>query len=71
METAVYKNAKHYVLAMDTYYVESFNNVLNVYHDKHIAFDNPHYKMQTNLTILHWNENVNREFTSVWIPFGA
>ena len=71
MKTPVYKNAEDFVLAMDTFYVESFNNCLNVYHDKRIAFQNPHYIMRTNLTILHWNENVNRDYTSVWIPFGA
>ena len=28
------------------YYVESFNNVLNVYHDKKIAFGNDHMKCE-------------------------
>ncbi len=45
--------------------------MLNIYHDKRIAFGNEHYKMHTNLAILHWNENADREFTSVWKPYGA
>ena len=70
MQTIVYKNAEDYVHCMDTY-VESFNNVLNVYHDKRIAFGNEHYKMRTNLAILHWNKNADQEFTSVWKPYVA
>ena len=66
--TQVHKDAQDFCMALDTFYVESFNNVLNVFHDKRIAFSNDHYKVRTNLAILHWNENVNRDFTSVWSP---
>lgn len=71
MNTAIYKDAESFVLAMDTFYVESFNNCLNVYHDKRIAFGHQQYQLRTNLAILHWNENINREYTSVWTPFAA
>ena len=64
----VYTNAQDYVHAIDTYYVESYNNVLNVYHDKRIVFGTIQYKMRTDLTTLDWNENVNRDYTSVWQP---
>lgn len=62
----LYKHAEDYVWAMDTYYVESFNNVLNIFQDKRIAFDEEQFKMRSQLAILHWNNNVDREFTSVW-----
>ena len=64
--TLVYKNPQDFCLAMDTYYVESFNNVLNVFHDKRISFHKQQYNLRTNLTICHWNENVDRPFTSSW-----
>ena len=38
-KTVVYKNAEDFTHAMDTFYVESFNNVLNVYLDKRIFSD--------------------------------
>ena len=63
----LYKHAEDYVLAMDTYYVESFNNVLNIFQDKRIAFDEDQYKMRSQLAVLHWNTNVDRDFTSLWV----
>ena len=66
-DTVVYKHPEDFVLAMDTYYVEGFNNVLNIFHDKRIYFsDRNSYKMRTDLAICHWNDNVNRPYTSVW-----
>ena len=49
---------------MDTYYVESFNNVLLQYHDKRINFSREVYQLRTNLAVLDWNEHVNRPTTS-------
>ena len=63
--SAVYKRAQDFVKALDTCHVESFNNVLNVFHDKRIAFQNTQYEMRTNLTVCHWNENVDRPYTSL------
>lgn len=65
MGTPVYKSPADFCLAMDTHYVESFNNVLNVFHDKRIVFGKRQYHLRTNLAICHWNENVNRPFTSM------
>ncbi|CAH1791965.1 unnamed protein product [Owenia fusiformis] len=65
-KSIVYRQAQNYTNALDTFYVESFNNVLNVFHDKRIVFGKEQYEMRTNLTILHWNENVDRDFTSTW-----
>ena len=46
--------------------LESFNNVMNVFPDKRIAFSDETYCIRSNLTVLHWNENVDRALTSVW-----
>ncbi len=53
---------------MDTYHVKRYNNGLNIYHDKIVIFGNQQYEMRTNLTTLHWNENVDRNYTSIWNP---
>jgi hypothetical protein len=64
-KAAIYKNAENFVHAKDTFYVESFNNSLNMFHDKRIVFYKQ-YKMRTDLTICHWNENVDRPYTSIY-----
>jgi hypothetical protein len=50
-----------YALAKDTFYVESFNNVINIFQDKRISFSDEQYKFRSNLAVLHWNENVDRK----------
>ena len=45
----------------DTYFVESFNNTLNINENKRIVLGYEQYKIRTD----HWNENVNRKFTSI------
>lgn len=65
-KTVVYKSPEDFVYAMDTFYVESFNNVLNIFLDKRIHFGDESYKMRTSLAICHWNENVDRQATSVY-----
>ena len=60
-----YKNAEEYSNCKDTHYVESFNNALLQYQDKRIGtFSYDSYRMRTDLSILDWNEHVNRPFTS-------
>ena len=66
--TVIYSNPQDYIFAMDTYYVESFNNVLNMFHDKRIAFQNEEYTGRSELAVCHWSENVNRDYTSTWSP---
>ena len=61
----IYKNAEDYVHCIDTHYVESFNNVALVYHDKRISFGNKEYKRRTNMAVLDWNQNVDRDYTSI------
>ena len=62
----LYKNAALYTENMSTAYVESFNNSLNMFQNKRISFTDENYKNRTLLTVLYWNENVNRAITSVW-----
>jgi hypothetical protein len=46
--------------------VESFNNTLNMFHDKRIFFGDDSYRMRTGLAICHWNEDVDRRSTGVY-----
>lgn len=52
-------------LVMDTYYVESSNNVLDVYLDKHIVYDEASHQCRTNQAISQWTENIDRLHTSL------
>ena len=57
----VYRNVQKYVQHMDTFFVESFNETLNMYQDKRLgSFGETHYRMRSDLAIIHWNENVNQ-----------
>ncbi|CAC5379039.1 unnamed protein product [Mytilus coruscus] len=67
LNSTVFKYAKDYVLGRDTLYVESFNYVKNIYQNKRIAFGDSQYSARDNLSALHWNGNVDRDFTSVSI----
>lgn len=61
----VYKKAKEFRFCSDTHYVESFNNFLLQYHDKRIVFGKNTYQLRINLSLLDWNENVDRPSTSI------
>ncbi|KAK3091924.1 hypothetical protein FSP39_023755 [Pinctada imbricata] len=61
--STIFKYPGDYILAKDTFYVESFNNVVNVYQDKRISFSDSQYNARSNLSVCHWNENVDRSFT--------
>ena len=67
-KSVMYKSPQDYVLARDTSYVESFNSVMNIFQDKRISFSDMQYNMRSQLAVIHWNENVDREFTSFWKP---
>ena len=64
--STIYKAPGDYVSAKVTFYVESFNNVINIFQDKRISFSGEQYKFRLNLAVLHWNENVDRKYTSIW-----
>lgn len=59
----VYKAPEDFVHALDTYYVESFNNVLNMFHDKRTQLGDDSYNTRTGRALCHWNENVDRHST--------
>ena len=66
VKSTVYKNASDFSYGKDTHYVESFNNVMNIFQDKRINFTTDEYNKRARLAVIHWNENVNRAYTSVW-----
>ena len=68
LSSNIYKHPEDYIYGRDTFYVESFNNVINVYKNKRIAFGDEQYNTRNNLAVCHWNENVDREHTSVSNP---
>jgi len=63
--SVIYKYPEDYILGKDTFYVESFNNVMNIFQNKRIAFGTEQYKMRSDLATCHWNENVDRAYTSI------
>ncbi|KAJ8322416.1 hypothetical protein KUTeg_000025 [Tegillarca granosa] len=67
-KSTIYKYPQDYVLGKNTAYVESFNNVMNIFQDKRVAFGDEQYRFREQLACCHWNENVDRKYTSVWIP---
>ena len=64
--STLFKSAKDFSYGKDSHYVESYNNVLNIFTDKRIAFSSEEYELRVRLATLHWNENVDRGFTSEW-----
>ena len=63
--SSIYKFPEDFKLGRDTFFVESFNNTLNIYEDKRIAFGSDQYQVRADLGTCHWNENVGRPYTSV------
>jgi len=61
----LYTHPQDFVHGRDTFYVESFNNVMNIFQDKRICFSSTVYDMRTKLAVLHWNCNVDRGHTSI------
>jgi hypothetical protein len=45
----IYKHPEDYIYGRDTFYVESFNNVINVYQNKRMAFGDEQYNTRNNL----------------------
>jgi hypothetical protein len=70
-KSVIYQHPEDFVHAMDTGIIESFHNTMNIFHDKRIAFGSAQYLSRSQLAVCHWNENVGRDYTSVWIRSGA
>lgn len=45
--------------------MKTFKNALFINHDKWIEFGDEEYKWGSNMAVLDWNENVDREYTSI------
>ena len=65
-QSTIYKSASNFSYGKDTHYVESFNNVMNIFQDKRISFSSEEYNSRSKISVLHWNKNVDRSYTSVW-----
>jgi hypothetical protein len=65
-ELVIYKHPEDYILWKDTFYVDSFNNVMNIFTTKKNVSVDDQVKMRSNLAVCHSNENVGREHTSVY-----
>ena len=70
-DTVVYKNPVNFCHAKDTFYVESFNNSLLMFMDKRVSFGDPEYFARSQLCVLHWNENIDRVYTSIYNRHGG
>ena len=68
LKSVLYTSAPDFILGKSTYHVESFNNVMNIFHDKRIAFGDEQYLARSHLAVCHWNENCDRQYTSTWMP---
>ena len=55
---------------MSTAHVESFNNLLNVFQNKRICFQDDTYMTRSKIAVCHWNENVGRETRKLQHPDG-
>ena len=70
-KSMLYRFADYFVLGRDTAYVESFNNTMNMFHDKHVFYSDLEYGMRSHIAVLYWNEHVGRHHTSIWMPTSA
>jgi hypothetical protein len=70
-KSLLYRFADYFVLSRDTAHVESFNNTMNMFHDKRVFYSDLEYGMRSHIAVLYWNENVGREHTSIWEPEAA
>ena len=64
-KSVLYFHAEDYVLGKDTCLVDSFNNTMNVFHDKRISWSDAQYLVESYVAVCHSNENVDREYSSI------
>jgi hypothetical protein len=67
-KSTLFMGAADFVLGRSTAHVESFNNTMNMFHDKRIYYKDREYDVRSKTAVLHWNDNAGREHTSVWTP---
>ncbi len=66
LSSLIYKAAGDFMFGKETFFVESYNNTMNIFQDKRIVFSDEEYQLRSMLATLHWNDNVDRESTSTW-----
>jgi hypothetical protein len=70
-KSTIFASAKDYVHGRYSSHVESFNNVMNMFHDKRIYYSDQEYNTRSQISVLYWNENSGRKVNSVWTANGA
>ena len=65
-KSVIFQKSKLFVHNMSTAHVESFNNSLNVLHNKRISFGNDTYKMKTAMAVGFWNEGKEQFSKTIW-----
>ncbi len=65
VSSLVYKAAEDFTEAKETDLVESFNNMMNIFHHKRISMTDKEYLLRAMVATLNWNENCDRPATSV------
>ncbi len=63
--SVVYKTPHDYIYGRDTFLVESYNNTVLMYLDKRIHYQDRMYKLRRDLSVLDWNEHVDRPYSSI------
>ena len=61
----IYKKPHDYIHCQNTHYVESYNNATLIYHDKRIVFGTKEYKRRSDMSVIEWNDNVDRDYSSI------
>ena len=62
MATKFYQKPERYLLHMNTSCVESCHRVQNIYRSKEVVYTAEEYASRINLSVLHWNENINGKY---------
>lgn len=70
-KSTLFSSANDFVHGKYTSHVESFNNVMNMFHDKRIYYSDKEYLTRSQITVLYWNENSGRKVNSVWQARGS
>ncbi|XP_068684450.1 uncharacterized protein [Montipora foliosa] len=65
MGTSIYRHATDYMRCRETFWIETLHTVMLIYVPKRIHFGDNTYNMRVELAVLDWNENVNREVSSL------
>ena len=65
-KSVIFQKSELFVHSMSTAHVESFNNFLNLLHNKRIAFGNDTYKLKTAMADGFWNDGKAQFSKTIW-----